>query len=264
MVDAHVHLNTYGGSARGLEAQLGTLLETMDRHDVAQAVVITSYTESEHRPGVRDIVARLQDEPRLVVVEGLSFEGGKARFEPREVEARLEADEIRGLKLYPGYQPFYPHDPACDPVFELAARYEVPVLVHTGDTHRPDALLKYAHPLELDETAVRHPDAMIVMCHAGNPWLVDAAQVLWKNANVHADLSGLVTEEAMRRWEAWMVERLDAFLRYVGDPSRILFGSDWPVTSMALSLRFVDALELTPGEKDRVLRENARALFALP
>ena len=31
-----------------------------------------------------------------------------------------------------------------------------------------------------------------VMCHVGNPWMIDAAEVIYKNMNVWADLSGLM------------------------------------------------------------------------
>ena len=35
-------------------------------------------------------------------------------------------------------------------------------------------------------------DVQFVMCHFGNPWLMDAAAVVEKNENVAADLSGLL------------------------------------------------------------------------
>ena len=55
-----------------------------------------------------------------------------------------------------------------------------------GQTAGSRAYLKYSHPLTLDEAAVRHPDVNFVMCHFGNPWLLDAAAVE-KNENVMTD-----------------------------------------------------------------------------
>ncbi len=43
----------------------------------------------------------------------------------------------------------------------------------------------------MDEVAVDFPGVRFVLAHFGNPWLIDAAEVLFKNANVWADLSGL-------------------------------------------------------------------------
>ena len=48
-------------------------------------------------------------------------------------------------------------DAVYEPVYELAAAYDKPVAVHMGETAGPSAYLKYAHPLTLDEAAVKHP-----------------------------------------------------------------------------------------------------------
>ena len=48
----------------------------------------------------------------------------------------------------------------------------------------------------MDEVAVDHPTREFVLAHVGNPWLTDAAEVVYKNLNVWADLSGLVVGDA--------------------------------------------------------------------
>ena len=96
-----------------------------------------------------------------------------------------------GVKLYPGYNHIWLTDPLYEPIYALAARYDKPVAVHMGLSAGPRAHLKYCHPLVLDEVAADHPDTRFVMCHFGNPWLMDAAAVVEKNENVAADLSGL-------------------------------------------------------------------------
>jgi predicted TIM-barrel fold metal-dependent hydrolase len=77
-------------------------------------------------------------------------------------------------------------------VYALAAKYAVPVMIHCGDTYTPKGKVKYSHPLHVDEVAVDHPDVNFVICHLGNPWLRDCMEVVYKNANVYADISGLV------------------------------------------------------------------------
>ena len=37
-----------------------------------------------------------------------------------------------------------------------------------------------------------YPNVKFVMAHVGNPWMMDAAEVVYKNVNVWADLSGLL------------------------------------------------------------------------
>ena len=53
------------------------------------------------------------------------------------------------------------------------------------------APIRYAHPLLMDEVAMRYPDLKIIMAHLGHPWTVDTAVVVRKHPNVYADISGL-------------------------------------------------------------------------
>ncbi len=102
----------------------------------------------------------------------------------RRVEDELKAGKVKALKGYSGYLYYGPDSPSYTPYYELAARYGVPFIFHTGDTYSTRAKVKYAHPLLVDEAAVDHPDVRFVMAHCGNPWLIDAAEVVYKNANV--------------------------------------------------------------------------------
>ena len=48
--------------------------------------------------------------------------------------------------------------------------------------------------MTVDEVAADFPDVQFVICHCGNPWLLDATEVATKNDNVAVDLSGLLEE----------------------------------------------------------------------
>ncbi len=65
-------------------------------------------------------------------------------------------------------------------------------MFHCGDTYSERGLLKYSHPLTLDEVAVMHQDVTFMMAHFGDPWVLDGAEVVYKNSNMYADLSGLI------------------------------------------------------------------------
>ena len=51
------------------------------------------------------------------------------------------------------------------------------------------APLRYAHPLVMDEIAIRFPDLTVVMAHIGHPWQADTIAVIRKHPNVWADVS---------------------------------------------------------------------------
>jgi predicted TIM-barrel fold metal-dependent hydrolase len=143
----------------------------------------------------------------------------------------------------------------------------LPFFFHTGDTYSPYAKLKFAHPLTVDEVAVDFPKVNFVLCHLGNPWTVDAAEVVYKNMNVWTDLSGLLVgaEEDFRdanradaRRDA--IERIRLAFRYAERPNRFLYGSDWPLAPTPAYVGFIR--EAIPGDfHEMVFRENARTLF---
>jgi predicted TIM-barrel fold metal-dependent hydrolase len=178
-----------------------------------------------------------------------------------------EDPHIAGIKLFPGYLPFYPHDPRLAPVLEFAHRKDLPVLVHQGDTLDRKGLVKFARPVELDEVAVRYSDVRFVLCHLGNPWVEEAAEVVYKNENVYADTSGLLAHPSAPYFEK-MVEqcrrRLYQAIVSIGSAERILYGSDWPLEELGLAVALVDGLDLPLEDRERILGGNARRLFRLP
>ncbi len=264
IIDCHVHLNHYADeTVDALSASLAKLLATMRRNRVDQSIILTSYKVSPGRPSTRQVVEAVKDSPNLHVVAGISFETVDAAV-IEDVDEMLAAGSLKGLKLYPGYEPFYPSDPKLEPVYELAARYDVPVMIHCGDTYSPRGKVKYSHPLNVDEVAVDHPDVKFVICHLGNPWLADCMEVVYKNANVYADISGLVLGDFTDRFEAYMRRQLQDLLVWGVDPSNVLYGTDWPISSMESYLEFMKDLKIPMKEREAIMWENAAALFKLP
>lgn len=263
LVDCHTHLNRYSPEAPAtLAGRLALLRAQLDAHAVRYALVLSSYAVTPERPSTREVLAHVAGDPRLGVVAGVRF-GRDRDAELAELTALLEAGALKGLKLYPGYEPFYPHDATLEPLYALAARFRVPVMVHTGDTWAPTARVRFAHPLELDEVAVAHPDVTFVLCHLGNPWFADAMEVVYKNANVVADISGLTLDAFEPRFERVVRQKLDEVVAYLNDPTKLLFGSDWPLSDLGSYLELVQRLDLTPEEREGLLWRNAARVFHL-
>ncbi|WP_217562600.1 amidohydrolase family protein [Paenibacillus sp. GbtcB18] len=163
-----------------------------------------------------------------------------------ELERALQRPEAVGIKIYLGYYPFYAYDSVYQPVYELAKQYKVPVVFHTGDTYSERGLLKYAHPLTVDEVAVDHREVNFMMAHLGDPWVLDGAEVVYKNRNVFADLSGLIVghaAECARLKDSPLVfAHLRQALAYCGQNEKMLFGTDWPLAPVEPYLQFVREL----------------------
>jgi predicted TIM-barrel fold metal-dependent hydrolase len=194
----------------------------------------------------------------------------------RAVEAQIDQhrEQVVALKAYLGYFHFGPEDPRYVPYYQIAAKYNLPVIAHTGDNWSTTAKVKYAHPLRMDEVAVDHPDVRFVIAHFGNPWLIDAAEVVFKNANVWADLSGLFVGNAKEIQDlldatrvpdsapGLIVSDLKKAIGYVGEFKRFLYGSDWPLAPMHSYRRLIEYV--IPKEHQReVFRSNAEHVFGL-
>ena len=137
------------------------------------------------------------------------------------------------------------------------------MIIHTGDTYSVKGKLNYAHPLHVDETAVDHPDVQFVICHLGNPWIRDCMEVVYKNPNVFADISGLTLGAFEDRFEVYLRRQVQEMMLYGVEPSRVLFGTDWPIASMESYITFMQELAIPEADKRKILAENSIQLFRL-
>jgi predicted TIM-barrel fold metal-dependent hydrolase len=263
IIDVHTHINNYHeDKVVSLEACLNELTDNMLANNVDYSLVLSSYKVNEHRPSTRQVVEAIKGRKNLGVVSGISYLHYDHR-DVREISEYLENGFIKGLKFYPGYEPFYPNDIRLKLLYEMAVEYDVPVMFHSGDTYAPTGKVKYSHPLHIDDLAVDYPDLKIVICHIGNPWIKDCMEVVYKNNNVYADISGLVLGNFSDKFERYMKKEIEEMITYAGDPNYLLYGTDWPISNMESYLKFMDQLELDDEKKERILWKNAAQLFKI-
>lgn len=273
VIDAHLHLSRWWPNVTrtafrsDLEYSVSGLLAEMDAAGVDRALAIQLFlapSESEAIQEGHDIFE--QSHGRLLPIGTVDPTRGRESVEVA-VRALETEPQIFGLKLYPGYRSFYPHDRRLDPVYELAQRRRLPVLVHQGDTLDGLGLLKFARPVEMDEVACQFRDVKFVLCHLGNPWIDEAVEVVYKNPNVFTDTSALLVSPSSPYFERSCVEASGHIERAVvslGSADRVLFGSDWPLQGHQSSIRLIDQLDILPAHRRAILGENARTLFRLP
>jgi predicted TIM-barrel fold metal-dependent hydrolase len=263
IIDCHTHLNNYTDeSVHSLPEDLSRLQAVMRRNRIDVALILTSYKVVPGRPSAGAVVEATKDLPNLHVIAGISWSTFGPEAE-QELRSLLTARAIKGLKLYPGYEPFYPGDPKLTPAYLLAEEFDVPVMIHTGDTYAPSGKVKYAHPLHVDEVAVDFPRVKFLICHLGNPWFRDCMEVVYKNDNVYTDISGLTLGHFDDRFEAYMRQQLKEMILWGVNPNRVLYGTDWPLVSMESYLEFMEELKLPPRDKELMFFENAAVLFKL-
>jgi predicted TIM-barrel fold metal-dependent hydrolase len=277
IIDAHVHLgppDLPGVGAlhplleRPSQLRLEALRQEMLSAGVDHVLAIGCRPRDEDPLGVNSLVQFAREVPGIYPVAVADPTGTDVERLQR-VEAVLAAGRVRGFKAYLGYLHYPPTDPGYHPYYDLAARYGLPFIFHTGDTYSALAKLKYAHPLLVDDVAVEHPNVRFVLAHLGHPWLLEAAEVIYKNLNVWADLSGLAVGDSLAFASE---ERRDLLndtaagvaraFRYAERPTRFLYGSDWPLASMRAYRDWIASI-LPEFYHPLIFEENARALFRL-
>ncbi len=159
----------------------------------------------------------------------------------------------------------HPTSPKCLGCNSLTLGYPEPMLEFMFETTRTITNML------LSGVTIRHPKLKIIVPHGGAALSVLASRIdlqmpffeadsANKSPNVHGELKKLYFDLA----GAPLPELLSALLQ-VADPNRILYGSDWPYTALALCTEVTGKLDQTPLLTERlredVMHGNARKLF---
>jgi len=136
--------------------------------------------------------------------------------------------KLRGLKLHPSRQHFYPSDERLDPIYDICEKYHRPIIFHSGLSWEPNTLAKFSRPIEFEELAAARPGLKICLAHFGWPWVQETAMLMLKYPNVYADTGILYFDNALEFYKrvfnhdipaTW----IDRSLRH-----QVMFGSNNP------------------------------------
>jgi uncharacterized protein len=238
LIDWHSHawLRQHFTDAQASEMQgkVGRLDAPPEAHrqamtEVDRYVIIGIQWGKPHGPNIpNDFVAE-----QVAVSSGRAI--GFASVNPRDPAAPGEFERairhlgLRGLKLSPAYQGFDPRMPEAWRLYELADRWRVPVMFHSGGAYPASASLETANPVLLDPVARAFPSLPIIVAHLGQPWMGETVMLMRKNPNVFADLSA----RFHRPWQLY--NGLVLALEYKVE-GKLLFGTDFPVATPAAAM----------------------------
>jgi uncharacterized protein len=271
IIDCHTHLNIYNEINKteekilSLQERLDILLETMENNNIVYSLLLSSYKVDVNRPStaqIIDIVDKNGIKNKIGVVAGYTIDN-HTQEDLKNYRQWLKDDIIKGIKLYCGYEHHYPYDERYQIVYDMCIEFGCPLMIHTGDAFSHRAKIKYSHPLNVDDVAVDNPELKIVMCHIGNPWITDCQEILYKNKNVYADISGLIVGDFTLSGEIHYTNKIKEILNYVDSPHHLLYGSDWPISNMKSYTNLVQKLELDKESFDLLMFKNAKGIFKI-
>jgi predicted TIM-barrel fold metal-dependent hydrolase len=168
---------------------------------------------------------------------------------------------LKGLKIHPQVQAFYPNEERWDPIWDVCERHHLPIVVHVGQTGLGAGVAggsgiayDYGRPMLMDMVAARHPELTVVMAHFGYPWHLEVLASAMHKTNVWVDLSGwrpkYIPPEVKRDCRGRLNERF-------------VWGSDYPMLDPGRILDEFDEMGLEGDKLDNVLFGNAARLLGI-
>jgi predicted TIM-barrel fold metal-dependent hydrolase len=147
------------------------------------------------------------------------------------------------------------------PTLEIATKYKVPVLMHSGypppGTKR--SVLMYSNPVFIDEFINSYPKVNIIIAHMGFPWTDVAIALATQYPNIYLDVSNLAY---------MMPNHLKTLLlqaKEIMGLDKILFGSDGFLPEMIeIAVNYFEKAEFLKKEEiTKILGLNAQKILNL-
>lgn len=245
ITDAHMHLPV---NFQTLSKKKEALLQEMRKNGICRGVIISDSELTSTIGSLRECAELFTDCPNIAVIGGIS---PYIQYEEqlRMLEQYLAARKVVGIKLYSGHEPIYLNDPVLDPVYDLAVKYHVPILFHSGWDNP-----QYSAPGIIRQAAEAHPHVLFVCCHCCYPNLSPCFGALSALSNVYFDISSIADSDpsAFR-------EILESVIHSI--PERFIFGSDFGGCSQKAHLDFVQNLNISSSDQQHLLYGNADRLY---
>ena len=189
-----------------------------------------------------------------------------------ELERAVVKLGLRGYKLIASSQTRPIDDRSLYPIWEVAERLGIPVLIHfgvLGGGGGPARNLRNMNPFTLWEVASSFPTLNFVIPHFGACYFRELLQLCWSCPNVLIDTSG------SNQWMRWMPYDLtlnEVFRKAIATvgPERIIFGTDSSYFPRGFSedylreqLKACYEIGLEQSSIDKIFYENAARLLKL-
>lgn len=240
LIDMHTHI---GGDEGGFTMNEDMILQEMEKYHV-DYVIVSNGDSMEYDHELKLIPKERQVSQKDSFLRTIQFARnnlGKIGVMPwvkpatermnEELEQLIceNLDIVKGIKVHPYHSNTFFHSEKMKPYLELAEKYELPVMSHTGGCEAADA--KYVY-----EMALKYPKINFIMAHMGlGTDNQEAISYMEKAQNLYADT-------------AWVpVSSTIEIIKRVGS-KRIFFGSDSPIDG-------VDTYDCNPKGEPSMYRE---------
>jgi predicted TIM-barrel fold metal-dependent hydrolase len=240
----------------GLPAVGGNTVESVKAHmresGVDKSVVLGIVQRADQVTRANDWLIGIQDDmlvPFGALHPDLEDKAGEVR--------RLRQSGIKGIKLHPVMNSFYPDDPKMFPVYEEMGESMV-LEIHSG--RLPNAgpgQPIYAAPQRIMNLVRQFPRLKIIALHLGGFYMLEEAErELIGRENVLIDTTWPPSlKEVAAKTLTTIINKHGAH--------KVCFGTDFPLASQTTDSEYILELPLSDSQKEGILGENARQLIGL-
>jgi predicted TIM-barrel fold metal-dependent hydrolase len=173
----------------------------------------------------------------------------------RDEMAFLAANGIKGIKMHPQVQGYYPDDEEMKVVYEACIKYKMFILLHSGAGVEPDF-----NPDEIKGTPERfkrvidsYSELKMTIAHMGGLQMWDEAEKYLVGTGVMFDTAYCTIMDTGLLREIIKAHGAD----------KVLFGSDFPWVRQKLITEKMEACGLTGDEMEKICWKNASLLMGL-
>ncbi len=260
----HVLLNQLNPGLYEIQDEIMTpenIVGMLDESGVDWAVVLAELSPEVTGVVTNEFVVEFCENHLDRLIPFCSIDPTEDQNPAKTLKHAIENLGMRGLKLYPTYQHFFPNAyttskgwEKLSKLYETAETLGIPVMFHTGTSIFPNARLKYGNPMFLDDVATDFPKMPVIIVHGGRgPWFDMAFYVTRLHSNTYLEVSGLPPKNLLQYFPQ---------LEVIAE--KVLFGSDWPgVLSIAENIKAIRNLNISKKAKAQILGENAIKLLKL-
>ncbi|NSY18456.1 amidohydrolase family protein [Neorhizobium sp. AL 9.2.2] len=175
----------------------------------------------------------------------------------RELEKAVREYGFIGAHLYPHWFELAPDHARYYPFYAKCVELDVPIQLQVGQSLIYDKSFprrSVGRPITLDSVACDFPELKLIGIHIGIPWTDEMIAMAWKHENVFIGTDA----HSPRYWPQSLIHYINTY-----GQDKVIFGTDFPVLDFQETIKQIDELDLRPGPKQKLLRENTLRIYGL-
>lgn len=199
------------------------LEKSMSESGIDHCLLLTVANRPEHVISTNDWAAQIQDEKENINCFGSIHPDHEHAAEELE---RIHGQGIRGIKLQPNAQGFYPDAKKMYPIYEKLSKIGMIAVFHVGQEAQPIDEL-YAHPSRIRAVLESFPKITVLLAHLGGYGVHDYIDDVLGFDKVWYDtafIPGNIEDQKFRE-----------LVSFIGK-DQVVFGSDFPWADPAESV----------------------------